>query len=55
MKPFVMQSSPLHCYLVLLGLKFLPLRPPVEYPEPIFLPQFDRPSVTPICLTLCKC
>jgi hypothetical protein len=42
-----MLSSPLPCYLILLRFKYLPQHPILEHPQPMFLPQCDRPSFTP--------
>jgi hypothetical protein len=37
----------LHCYLVLLRPKYPPQHPILEHPQPMFLPQCDRPGFTP--------
>jgi hypothetical protein len=49
-KLFVMQSSPLPCYLIPLGPKYPPQHFILENPQPTFLPQCERPSVTPIVI-----
>ena len=47
MKPLILQSSPLPLYyLVPLRHKYLPQHPVLEHPQPMFLPQCDRPSST---------
>jgi hypothetical protein len=43
-----MQSSPLPCHLVSLRSKYSPQHPILEHPQPMFLPQCQRPSFTPI-------
>jgi hypothetical protein len=45
---FKEKSSSLPCYLVLLRTKQLLQHPILEHPQPTFLPQYDRPSLTPI-------
>jgi hypothetical protein len=42
-----MQYSPLPCYLVPLRPKCLPQHPILEHPQPVCLPQCERPSFTP--------
>ena len=41
-----MQFPTLPCYLVSLRIKCLPQNPFIEHPQPIFLPQCERPSFT---------
>ena len=36
------------CYLVPLRLKYSPQHPILKHPQPTFLPQCQRPSITPI-------
>jgi hypothetical protein len=48
LKLFVMQSSPLPCYLIPLGPKYPPQHSILENPQPSFLPQCEWPSFTPI-------
>ena len=36
------------CHLVTLTSKCLPQHPILEHPQPVFLPEFERPSFTPI-------
>ena len=43
-----MESSPRPCQLVLIMPHYLPLYPIIEYPQPMFLPQCERPSLTRI-------
>ena len=43
-----MQSSPLPCHLVPLRPKYSPQHPILKHPQPMFFPQCERPSVTPI-------
>jgi hypothetical protein len=43
-----MLSSPLPCHLVSLKPKYPPQHPILEHPQPLFLPQCQRPSFTPI-------
>ena len=47
-KLFVMQSSPLPCYLIPLGPKYPPQQPILENPQPTILPQCERPIFTTI-------
>jgi hypothetical protein len=47
-KLFVMQTSPLPCYLIPLGPKYPPQHPILENPQPTFLPQCERQSFTTI-------
>jgi hypothetical protein len=47
-KLFVMQSSPLPCYLIPLRPKYPPQHPILENPQPTFLPLCEWPSFTPI-------
>ena len=47
-KVLVMQSSSLLFHLVPLRPKYLLQHCIVEHPQPIFLPQFERPSFTPV-------
>jgi hypothetical protein len=48
MKLFIMYSSPVHSYLVPLRPKLSSSHPILEHPQPVFLPQCDRPRVTTI-------
>jgi hypothetical protein len=41
-----MYSSPLPCYLVSLRPKYPPQHPILEHPQPMFLPQCERPSTS---------
>ena len=43
----IMQLSPLPSHLVLLRPKYSPQHPVLINPQPAFLPQYQRPSVTP--------
>jgi hypothetical protein len=43
-----MHSSPLPCYHVLLRPKYLPQHHIVDHPQPMLLPQCERPSFTRI-------
>jgi len=54
-KPLNVQSA-LHCYLVLLGSRYLPQKAILEKLQPTFLPQCGRPSdfVTLRCLVTVK-
>ena len=47
MKPLIMQSPPLPSYLVTPKPKYLPQHPILKHPQPMFLPQCERPSFTP--------
>ena len=38
----------LYCYLVPLRPKYSPQHPILKHPQPTFLPQYQRPSFTPI-------
>ena len=42
----IVQFPPLPCYLGRLGLKYLSQHPILEHPQPMFLPQCDRPNFT---------
>jgi hypothetical protein len=44
----VMHYSTLPCYLVPFRPKYPPQHPILEQPQPMFLPQCERPSFTPI-------
>jgi len=46
-KLLIMYFSPLLCYLVPRTPKYNPQHPILKYPQPTFLPQCERPSVTP--------
>jgi hypothetical protein len=48
MKPLVISVSPLPCYVVPFRPKYLPQHPILEYPQPMFIPQCEIPSFTPI-------
>ena len=48
MKLPIMYFSPITCYLVPLSPKYSPQHPILKHPQPSFLPQFQRPSFTPI-------
>ena len=48
MKFLVIKSSSLPCYLVHLGPKYPPLHPILKDIQPMFLPQFETPSLTPM-------
>jgi len=48
MKLLIMYSSPFPCYLVPRRSKRLPQQPTLEHPQPMFLPQYERPRLTPI-------
>jgi hypothetical protein len=41
-----MESSPLPCYLVPLRPKYPTQHPILEHPQPMFLPQCERPNFT---------
>jgi hypothetical protein len=41
-------STPLPCYLVLLSPKYFPQNLIFQHPQPVLLPQSERPSFTPI-------
>jgi hypothetical protein len=43
-----MQSSWLPCYVAPLRPKYLPQHPIFEHPQPMLLPQCERPNFTPI-------
>jgi hypothetical protein len=47
-KLLVMQSSPLHYYLIPLRLKYLPQHPTLKHPQFLFLAQCERPTFTTI-------
>ena len=47
-KLLLTQSSSLTCYLVPLMPKYIHQHSILEHPQPMFLPQCDRPSFTPI-------
>ena len=44
----IIESSPLPCYCILLRPKYLPQYPILEYSQPMFLTQYEKPSSTPI-------
>ena len=46
--PFMMWSSPLPCHLIPLRPKYPPQHSILEHPQPVFLPQCELPSFTPI-------
>jgi len=46
-KLLVRYSFPLPCYLFPLRPKYLPQRPILEHPQPMFLPPCERASFTP--------
>src|SRR5215510_8846774 len=48
MKLLIMKFSTLPCYLVPLRPKYSSQHPVLKHPQPTFLPQFQRPSFTPI-------
>jgi len=43
-----MKFSPLPCYLVPLRPKYSPQHPILRHPQPMFLPQCELPSFTPV-------
>ena len=43
-----MSSSPIPCYLVPFSPKYIPQHHILEHPQPLFLPQCERPSFAPI-------
>jgi len=43
-----MYFSPLPCYVVPVRPKYSPQHPILEHLQPMFLPQCERPSLTPI-------
>ena len=45
-KLLAMQSFPVPCYLVSLRPKYPPQHPIKEYPQPMFLPECERPNFT---------
>ena len=47
-KLLIMWLSPLSCYPVPLRPKYSPQHPILKHPQPTFLPQCKRPSLTPI-------
>ena len=47
-KLLITQFSPLPCYLVPLRLKYSPQHPILKHAQPMFLPQCERSSFTPI-------
>ena len=47
-KLFIMQLPPLPCYHVPHKEKYSPQHPILSHPQPTFLPQYERPSFTPI-------
>ena len=47
-KLLIMYFSPLPCYLVPHRPKYSPQHPILKHPQPMFLPQCERPSFTPI-------
>jgi len=47
-KLLITQSHSVSCYFVPLRPKYLPQHPVLSYTYPVFLPQCDRPSFTPI-------
>jgi len=44
----VMQLSPFPCHLIPLRSKYSPQHPILKHPQPVFLPQCQRPGFTPI-------
>ena len=48
MKLFIIESSPITCYLDHLRPKYPPQHPILKHPQPTFLPQCERPSFTAI-------
>jgi len=46
-----MKFSTLSCYLVPPWRKYSPQHPVVKHPHPMFNPQYERPSFTPIQTT----
>jgi hypothetical protein len=48
MKPLMIKFSPLPCYLVRLITKYSPQHTILKHPQTTFLPQCQRPSLTPI-------
>ena len=48
LKLLLMSFSPLPCYLVLLRPKYSPQYLILKHPQPMFLPQCDQPSFTPV-------
>jgi len=48
MNLLVMYSLTLSCYLPPLRAKYLPQHPILEHPQPLFLPQCERPKLTKI-------
>ena len=47
-KSWISSTSPLPCYVVALRSKYLPQHPVPRHPQPVFLPQCERQSFTPI-------
>jgi hypothetical protein len=47
-KLLFMSFSPLPCYFVSLRLKYSPQHPILKHPQSTSLPQYNRPSFTPI-------
>ena len=47
-KLLIIQFPPLPCYLVPLKPKYSPQNPILEHPQPVFLPQYQWPSFTPM-------
>jgi hypothetical protein len=47
-KLLIMKFSPVPCYLFPLRPKYSPQHPPLKHPQPMNLPQYQRPSFTPI-------
>ena len=43
-----MQLSPFPCHLIPLRSKYFPQHPILKHPQPVFLPQCQRPGFTPI-------
>ena len=48
MELLIVQFSPLPRYLVRLSPKYLPQHPIFKHPQPVFLPQCEIPSFTPV-------
>ena len=48
MKLLIMQSPPIPCYLVLFRPTYLLQHPIFKDHQPVFLPECERPRLTPI-------
>jgi hypothetical protein len=44
----IMQCSPVSCHLISFRSKYSPQHPILKHPQSVFLPQYQRPSFTPI-------